>query len=220
MDKVVHKKLSDFVTSLVGLKLLHIYMSRIGIKQFQTNTMVPMALLLGKREFRTFIDKVIQRGGGFSSSINIMEDPLTNNYLKLAGLIDGKIDKNTLIPLGILKFIHNMHEFGFTQKNGELTQYIKGAWDENILTLLKKHHGVTTLTTSTLVPLAIIMPKKDLINYLVNKQDMRVSRNSAPFIQDPLLNNYFRLIGLSKKNVYISTLVPLGIIVVLHHIYE
>ena len=215
----IHKKLFKFAEKIVGVKILKIYIDHLKIEHFQTNTLVPLALLLGKDAFTDFVRNSLQLGGGVASKINIMEDPLICNYLKLAGLSTNKISKHTLIPIGILKLIHHMHVRHLTQKNGDLRSYIKASWNKEIINLLKKYHKTTTLTTSTLVPLAIIMDKETLNNYFVNKQDLSIYRKNLSFIDDPLLSNYFRLIGLSKKDLYISTLVPLGILAVLHHLY-
>ena len=92
-------------------------------------------------------------------------------------------------------------------------------WNKDIIPLLKKHHNVRRLSTLTLVPLAIIMDKDILVNYLENNQDINMTNSQLQFIKDPMLMNYFKLIGLNKKNLYISTLVPLGILAVLHHLY-
>ena len=215
----IHKKLYNFIKKIIGTRILRKYMVHLGIDHFQTNTLVPLSLLLGKKEFATYIKNTVQRGGGVNCNINVMEDPLTSNYLKLAGLSSEKINKDTLIPLGILKFIHSMHIHNFTQKNGELTKYIKKDWNKDIIPLLKKHHNVRRLSTLTLVPLAIIMDKDILVNYLENNQDINMTNSQLQFIKDPMLMNYFKLIGLNKKNLYISTLVPLGILAVLHHLY-
>ena len=218
-NKKIHTKLFNFAKEIVGEKLLKNYIKHFKIKQFQTNTLVPLALLLGKDEFSKFIRNSIQLGGGFMRKINIMEDPLICNYLKLAGLSANKIDIKTLIPIGILKLIHSMYNRNLTQKNGRLTKYIKKTWNKDIVNLLAEYQGISKLTTSTLVPLAILMDKKILNNYLINKQDINIYKKKIRFINDPLLTNYFRLIGLSKKDLYISTLVPLGILTVLHHMY-
>ena len=212
-----HNKLKDFIKGIIGEVNLKNYMKHFQITHFQTTTLAPLALLLGQKEFSKFLKKLPQSGGGINC--NIMEDPLTTNYLKLAGLSTKKFNEGTLIPLGILKIIHNMHIRNLTQKDGELTKYIKSSWDKDIITLFKKHHNIKKLTTLKLVPLAIIMDKNILINYLENGQDIKMTKSKLKFISDPMLTNYFKLIGLKKNNIYISTLVPLGILVVLYHLY-
>lgn len=212
-----HKKLKAFVKELIGEQNLTNFIKHFKIKHFQTTTLTPLALLLGEDEFSKFIKNTPQLGGG--SNCNIMEDPLTTNYLKLAGLSNQDFDENTLIPLGILKIIHNMYTRNLTQKNGELTKYVRECWDKDIIYLFKKHHDIKRLTTLKLVPLAIIMDKDILVNYLENNQDINMAKSKLKFINDPMLANYFKLIGLNRKNLYISTLVPLGILIVLHHLY-
>lgn len=217
--KKIHKKLYNFSKDLVGEKVLKTYMKQSKIKYFQTNTLVPLALLLGGDEFMYFIKDSIQIGGAITNNVNIMEDPLIHNYLKLTGMSENDIDHNTLIPIGVLKLIYYMYNKNLNQTNGQLTKYINKYWNKNIITLLSKHQNIKKFITSTLVPLAVILDNETLKKHVIENYDTNISKRKLKFLNDPLLVNYFRLIGLSKKNLYISTLVPLGILTVLHHLY-
>ena len=80
-NKKIHTKLFNFAKEIVGEKLLKNYIKHFKIKQFQTNTLVPLALLLGKDEFSKFIRNSIQLGGGFMRKINIGHGHRHDSYL-------------------------------------------------------------------------------------------------------------------------------------------
>ena len=113
-----------------------------------------------------------------------------------------------------------MYTHQLTQKKAQLNKYIKMDWNEEIITLLKKHQYIKKFTTSTLVPLAVMMDNKTFRHHVKDGFDFKINNTDQfIFLEDPLLIMYFNILGLNYNNLYSSTLVPLGILTVLNHLY-
>mgnify|MGYP001200419915 FL=1 len=214
----VSKKLRDFAQSLVGNRVLDLYLKYLGVKTLTTATLVPVALLAGKTAMEKFLKNVEQKGG---AKLPVLDDPLIGNYLKLAGLSAVNITLDTLVPLGTLMFVYNLYINNENQDGGAMNKHVKRVWGNRVLDLFLKYNGIKTLTTATLVPIALIKGKDALEQVLKNKQDggALVPKN-IPLIDDPLLGKYLKLAGLSTISLTMDTLVPLGIVASLYNIYE
>jgi len=214
----VSKKLRDFAQSLVGNRVLYLYLKYLGVKTLTTATLVPVALLAGKTAMEKFLKNVEQKGG---AKLPVLDDPLIGNYLKLAGLSAVNITLDTLVPLGTLMFVYNLYINNENQDGGAMNKHVKRVWGNRVLDLFLKYNGIKTLTTATLVPIALIKGKDALEQVLKNKQDggALVPKN-IPLIDDPLLGKYLKLAGLSTISLTMDTLVPLGIVASLYNIYE
>lgn len=214
----ISKKLRDFAQSLVGNRVLDLYLKYLGVKTLTTATLVPVALIAGKSAMEKFLKNVEQKGG---ANLPVLDDPLIGNYLKLAGLSAVNITLDTLVPLGTLMFVYNLYINKENQNGGALNKHVKRVWGNRVLDLFLKYNGIKTLTTATLVPIALIKGKDALEQVLKNKQDggALVPKN-IPLIDDPLLGKYLKLAGLSTVSLTMDTLVPLGIVASLYNIYE
>ena len=78
--------------------------------------------------------------------------------------------------------------------------------------------GITMLTTSTLVPIALLMGKDIFKSSVTNTIKLK---KKFPVIDDPLVGNYLKLSGLTTVAALTpTTLVPLGIIMLLNNVYK
>ena len=75
----VSKKLRDFAQSLVGNRVLDLYLKYLGVKTLTTATLVPVALIAGKSAMEKFLKNVEQKGG---AKLPVLDDPLIGNYLR------------------------------------------------------------------------------------------------------------------------------------------
>ena len=90
--------------------------------------------------------------------------------------------------------------------------------DNEVLDLFLKYQGITMLTTSTLVPIALLMGKDIFKSSVTNTIKLK---KKFPVIDDPLVGNYLKLSGLTTVAALTpTTLVPLGIIMLLNNVYK
>ena len=214
----VGKKLRQFAESLVGNRVLDLYLKYIGITTLTSTTLVPVALIAGKGAMEKFLKGRKQSGG---AKLPVLDDPLIGNYLKLAGLSTINITLDTLIPLGTLMLVYNLYVHGESQSGGAMNKHVKRVWGNRVLDLFLKYNGIKTLTSATLVPFALIKGKDMLEDVLKGKQQggALIPKN-IPMLDDPLIGNYLKLAGLSAASITLDTLVPLGIVATLYNIYE
>ena len=114
---------------------------------------------------------------------------------------------------------------GSSQTGGvSVKKFIKKVTDNRLLDVYLKYMGIKTLTTSTLVPLGLIMGSDYLaeaINVIINSEQSggNFLENKIPVLDDELIGNYLKISGLSLVNLDPATLVPLGILMVLYNMY-
>lgn len=219
----VQKNMKKFFVSLSDNRMLDLYLKYMGIKMLTTATLVPFGLIMGKQYMREFLDTAKQSGGASLDNLPIVDDALFGNYLKLSGLATLSFAPNTLIPLGTLMLIHHLYVKN-KQSGGSLKTHIKNLWGNRVLDLFAKYQGVKLLTSSTLVPFALLYGKDFLRDFFEETQNGGGANlaipEDLPFIDDPLLGNYLKLSGLSVLSLTPGTLVPLGLLVTLYHLYS
>ena len=95
--------------------------------------------------------------------------------------------------------------------------------NNRILDLYLKYMGVKLLTTSTMVPLALILSKdifKKVVKGLIsNKKGGKIPKipEKIPLLDDPkLISWYLKLTGISALSLSPYTLVPLGVLMLLY----
>ena len=110
----------------------------------------------------------------------------------------------------------------------KISSFIKKISDNRVLDLYLKYVGVTTLTTGTLVPLALIMGRdvfKWVVNNIVNEKKTKqqkggaILKNKIPVLDDALIGNYLKIAGLTAMSLSPATLVPVGILMVMYDLY-
>lgn len=222
--KRISDKLYNFGSSLVGNRVLDLYLKYNGIKMLTTATLVPVALILGKDVFENIIKK--QEGGvlNIPNDLPVIDDPLVGNYLKLAGVSTlTNLSPYTLVPIGVLMFIYHLYERNVNneqQGGAELMNYVQKTWGNRVLDLFLKYKGLTMLTPASMVPLGLILGKDVLEDVLVQKGGSNSPiPEDLPILDDPLVGNYLKLAGLSIIELSPNTLLPLGLLALLYNIY-
>lgn len=214
--KDTSNKIRKFATDLVGNRVFDLYLKYMGIKTLTSATLVPVALLVGKDAMEQFMIEDSQTGG----DLPVLDDPLIGNYLKLAGISTLNISLNTLVPVGVLMLIYDLYINKENQRGGSLNKHVKRVWGNRVLDLFAKYLGIKTLTSATLVPMALILGKEQLENLLKDEQTGGFLPRDLPVLDDPLLGNYLKLAGLATVKLSTDVLVPLGIVAVLYHLYK
>ena len=164
--KEAEKKLYRFGSDLVSNRVFDVYLKYMGIKTLTSATLVPVALILGKDAMEDFLrdEAEIQEGGNplEERDVVVLDDPLIGNYLKLAGLSAIDLTAGTLVPLGVLMFVYDLYNKNQVQKGGNLNKFVKKTYGNRVLDLFFKYQGLKTLTSTTLVPFALIYGKDAL----------------------------------------------------------
>ena len=113
---------------------------------------------------------------------------------------------------------------GIKVGNLDIAKFTKSLVNNRILDLYLKYMGIKILTTTTLVPLALIMGR-DLFESAVKnimKSDQSGGsfiKNKIPELDDALIGNYLKLTGIAAANLSVNTLIPLGILMVIYDMY-
>tara|TARA_B100000925_G_scaffold283807_1_gene258072 strand:+ start:461 stop:1123 length:663 start_codon:yes stop_codon:yes gene_type:complete len=217
MSKSVSDRLYNFATALVGNRVFDLYLKYMGIKTLTTGTLVPIALIMGKQEMEKFLKDTKQKGG--AKNLPVLDDPLIGNYLKLAGISGFNFSLNTLVPLGTLMLIYELYTKKESQTGGNMTKYVKRVYGNRVVDLFLKYKGIKMLTSSTLVPVALIFGKDMLEKVLTGRQVGGALPDDLPILDDPLLGNYLKITGLSALSLTMDTMIPLSILSVLYHVY-
>jgi hypothetical protein len=223
--RTVSNKLRDFGRKLAGNRVFDLYIKYNGIKLLTTATLVPVALIMGKDAFENYVmDQTSQKGGMLPSNMPIIDDPLVGTYLKLAGLTSvSALTPQTLVPLGVAMLLYDVYERSQSggQKGGaELMKYVKSVWGNRVLDIFVKYQGLKTLTSATLVPFALLMGR-DVLEDILRSDQAGGSPipDDLPILDDPLVGNYLKLAGVSTLALSAETLLPLGLVAVLYHLY-
>ena len=115
---------------------------------------------------------------------------------------------------------------GGSNKVGGL--YLKSWLDKltsnRVLDLYLKYLGITALTTSTLVPLSLIMGKdlfEESIHFIVSNDQKggNFLETKIPLLDDDLIGNYLKISGLTALTLSPHTLIPLTILMSIYSIY-
>lgn len=223
--KTVSNKLKSFGRKLAGNRLFDLYLKYNGIKLLTTATLVPVALIMGKDAFESYVmEQTVQEGGMIPSNLPVIDDPLVGTYLKLAGLTSvSALTPHTLVPLGVAMLLYDVYESSQTggQRGGaNLMKYVKDIWGNRVLDVFVKYQGLKTLTSATLVPFALLMGRDVLEDLLTNEQSGGAPiPDDLPILDDPLVGNYLKLAGLTTLSLSAETLLPVGLVAVLYHLY-
>jgi len=123
---VSFKGLEDMARSIVGNRVFDLYLKYLGITLLTPNTLVPIALIMGKETFEKVVREMrenevqIQQGGdGFLDvRVPIIDDRLIGTGLKLAGLTALNVSPHTLVPLGLLMYVYGRYTRGKKEQAG------------------------------------------------------------------------------------------------------
>ena len=125
--------------------------------------------------------------------------------------------------------------------------FSKGLVGNRVLDLFLKYKGITTLNSYTLVPVALILGKQAFTDYISNRdlvektpsnvseqlEDLDTTNNDTvialnqqggevklPFVDDPLIGDYLKIVGLYHLPLTSGTLVPLGVLMAIYQLYQ
>ena len=86
-----------------------------------------------------------------------------------------------------------------------------------VFDLYLKYMGIKTLTSATLVPVALLLGKDAMESFLMDvEQTGGAVLDDLPVLDDPLVGNYLKLAGLSTLEITTNTLVPLGVLMLVY----
>ena len=247
-------KLNNFIDKIVGEKLFKLYQNYKGIKTITTITLVPFALILGRKAFKNFIKYEMnenqenkEKNFTLLELDNLIDDkyPIKHNdntefgkYLKLFGISKIDVKPTTLLPLGILMSIYNLmidnkEKYLKNKQSGgnifnNLKQKVSNIVDNRVFDIYLKYLAITSLNSSTLVPLALLFGTKAFKYYITD--DIKKNKTffqyggvklpkNIPFLDDKLLGTYLKIIGLSVFDLSMNTLLPLGLLIALYDLY-
>lgn len=241
----VSNRLYDFASGLVGNRVLDLYLKYKGITILTSTTLVPIVLILGQQAFSSYLEAA-KRGeeeqAGGDIHIPIIDQDGIGAFLKLAGLYTLPLTTSTLVPLGVVMMLYEMHQRKQLTGGGRVTDafydFANGLVGNRVLDIYLKYKGITMLNPYTLVPIALILGQQVFSDYLKHEKSGtrqaaggRISphkelvtqgggRIRVPFIDDPLIGNYLKLAGLYTLPLQTSTLLPLGVLMVIYELYQ
>jgi hypothetical protein len=97
-----------------------------------------------------------------------------------------------------------------------IKRWLKDILGNRSLDLYLKYAGIKTLTTATLVPMSLILGGEYLASLLKKEQVGGFIPEDLPIIDNALVGNYLKLAGLSVLDITPSTLLPLGVLMVIY----
>jgi len=235
--KQASTELKKFVKNLVGNRVFDLYLKYKGVKMLTSATLVPFALVMGRDAFKEFMkDDMPKQVGGdvvgdlaslVDTKLPVVDDELFGSYLKLAGLTALKLTPSTLVPLGILMSVYHMYsskgQTGGALNTGNLKKNVKKILGNRVLDVYLKYMGIKLLTSATLVPFALLFGRDAFKDFVFDESDgqtggVRIPKN-IPFVDDPLLGSYLKIMGLTTLDLTMQTLVPLGILMAVYDLY-
>jgi len=117
------------------------------------------------------------------------------------------------------------------QVSSNLRKFVKKLVGNRVFDLYLKYKGIKMVTSATLVPFALIMGRDAFKRFM--KKDMVLEHQigggignikkwvdtKLPIIDNELFGSYLKLTGLTALNLTPSTLVPLGVLMSIYHMY-
>lgn len=193
MTSNIHKSLYDFSKDLVGKDLFDQYITQRDIKKLESSTPISIRLLSGKDNFK----KCIPNKRKIKDSCTL---PIIYHHLNKLKDIKHKINMDSELPLGMLMLNNDI--FKSTNSNTlDFKDYLKLTLSIKQMKYLRDIFGNIEISPTTLVPLKLICKRK------------------CPFIDDPLLEEYLTLIDLPKSSVDNTTMIPLGILLIMKKLH-
>jgi hypothetical protein len=147
------------------------YMGLFGIYELTALTLIPFAFLLGRDMFEQVMSnykkaegvaapaEVVQQGG----VANWMDVPVLDTFLKMQGNL--RITPATLVPLGILAVVYYAirgKKAEQEQKGGSMPAFLSNPTLQKYMDMM----GISTLTSQTMLPFALIISKELFDRYV------------------------------------------------------
>ena len=90
-----------------------------------------------------------------------------------------------MYPAGVLMLVYDLYLNKENQRGGSLNKHVKRVWGNRVFDLFSKYLGLKTLTSATLVPIALILGKDQLENFFMEEQ-MADLYQKICLLDDPL----------------------------------
>ena len=99
-------------------------------------------------------------------------------------------------------------------------EFLKNILGNRVLDIYLKYLGYKNTYYSIISTKLGLILGKDLAEKLIVQTGGDILSVKIPFIDHPLIGNYLKLAGISTASLTTSTLVPLGILAVIHNLYD
>lgn len=100
-----------FLNKVGNNRVLDLYLKYLGVTLLTTNTLIPLAFILGAKTFNNVVKDMMakdQKGGSFfDNKLPILDDAAVGTYLKITGLTAIPLSPYTLVPLGLLMVLYD-----------------------------------------------------------------------------------------------------------------
>ena len=97
-----------------------------------------------------------------------------------------------------------------------IKSWIKKILGNRPLDVYLKYLGIKTLTTASMVPMSLILGGDYLASFLKNEQSGGFIPGDLPIIDNELVGNYLKLVGLSVMDITPATILPLGVLMIIY----
>jgi len=95
-------------------------------------------------------------------------------------------------------------------------KFLKKVLGNRVFDVYLKYTGIKTLTTATLIPFGLILTQQYLDKMFNKKKGGGVIPKKIPVLDNPLVGSYLKLAGLSALDLTASTLLPLGVAMIIY----
>lgn len=113
----------------------------------------------------------------------------------------------------------------FSLNGINVNKFVKSLVNNRVLDIYLKYMGIKLLSTATLVPFALILGNNTFENTV--KEIIRNDQNGGslipknlPVLDDELLGNYLKIMGVTTLSVAPNTLLPLGVLMIVYQMFE
>lgn len=229
-------KINKMIDELIGLSFFHSYLKKEkkSKKTVSTTTMVPLAMLFGKKAFQQKMNsmkkpKLQNLEDLIKTTYKIQDSNLFGVYLGLFGLTKTKIVIDKIIPLGILYSLYELMKFNDTPNNFKMKiQSVIGC--EN-LSCYQKFLCINEVSSSTLFPIAFLYGKDKFhstiitdiktTNSIFNKSNDLIpkQKTKSPFLKESMLQVYLSILDLKTSDLRYNTLIPIGLLLSIYDLY-
>lgn len=112
------------------------------------------------------------------------------------------------------------HTTGGGKSNNEALKFAQKFIDNRVLDIYLKILGITTLTPTTLVPIALIFGQQVFKKTIKNMRKIEQKGGSIPVVDNKLIGTYLKIAGLTQLSLSLNTLVPLGLAMAIYETYR
>ena len=96
--------------------------------------------------------------------------------------------------------------------------FLKKFMNNRVLDIYLKYLGVGTITTTTMVPLGLILSGGFIEKFIKKESLLDIDLKNLPILDNPLVGNFLKLAGLAALEFTPMTLIPLGIVMIIYNL--